>query len=287
MVEFRSGNVNANGIDFHYLEAGTGPLVLCFHGFPDNAHTYRYLLPTLAEAGFRAVAPFMRGYAPTGRPADERYESVLMAQDAVELISALGAETAFVVGHDWGAAAAYGSAVLGPQRVKKIVTLAVTHGVQATDYESLKGTWHGYFFQMPYADQLVAANDYDFVYRWWRDASPHYDPPPAIMESVKATFRSPGVVTAALNYYRHTVNPANRDPALAPLREKLANSPIPVPAMALHGTRDRPGRLAMFERMGATFAAGLQKVLFPGTGHFLHLERPAEVNTKIVEFLKA
>jgi pimeloyl-ACP methyl ester carboxylesterase len=229
----------------------------------------------------------MRGYFPTSRPVDERYESVLLARDAAALIPALGAEQAFVVGHDWGGAATAGCAVLAPERVRKIVTLAIPHGPFATDYDSLKGGWHGYFFQMPYAEQLVAANDYDFVYRWWRDASPHYDPPPAVMESVKATFRSPGVVTAALNYYRHTVNPANRDPALAPLREKLATSPIPVPAMALHGTKDRPGRLAMFERMGATFAAGLKKVLFPETGHFLHLERPAEVNGKIVEFLKA
>ena len=286
MAELGSGNVNANGVDFHYLEAGSGPLVLCLHGFPDNAHTYRHLLPALAEAGFRGVAPFMRGYAPTGRPADERYESVLLAQDALALIAALGADRALVVGHDWGAAAAYGCAVLGPERVRKIVTLAVSHGTFGTDYDSLKGGWHGYFFQMPFADQMVAANDYDFIYRWWRDASPHFDPPPAMMESVKATFRSPGVVTAALNYYRHTIHPANRDPALAGLREKIATTPIPVPAMSLHGTKDRPGRLAQFERMGDMFGAGLKKVLLPGTGHFLHLERPAEVNTHIIGFLK-
>src|SRR5215475_6093312 len=103
MANFRSGQVQANGIDFHYLEMGAGPLVLCLHGFPDNAFTYRYLGPVLAEAGFRVVAPFMRGYAPTGRPKDERYQSVLLAQDAVALITALGVESANVVGHDWGA----------------------------------------------------------------------------------------------------------------------------------------------------------------------------------------
>ena len=68
MNGFREGHVQANGIDFHYLEIGTGPLVLCLHGFPDNACTYRYLGPALADAGFRVVAPFMRGYTPTGRP---------------------------------------------------------------------------------------------------------------------------------------------------------------------------------------------------------------------------
>ena len=107
------------------------------------------------------------------------------------------------------------------------------------------------------------------------------------MESVKATFRSPGTLTAALNYYRHTIHPANRDPALAEAREKIATTKIPVPALALHGTRDRPGRLAMFEKVGSSYGAGVEKVVLPGTGHFLHLERPSEVNARIVQFLKS
>src|SRR2546428_14143859 len=107
MADFHSGNVQANGIDFHYLEMGRGPLVLCLHGFPDNAFTYRYLLPALAEAGFRGVAPFMRGDAPTGRPQDERYQSVLLAQDGGALIAALGAGQTFVGGHGWGGLATH------------------------------------------------------------------------------------------------------------------------------------------------------------------------------------
>ncbi|HEV8718445.1 MAG TPA: alpha/beta hydrolase [Candidatus Binatia bacterium] len=292
MTDFATGNVQANGIDFHYVESGSGPLVLCLHGFPDNALTYRSLLPALAAAGFRAVAPFMRGYAPTSRPRDERYQSVLLAQDGVALISALGAEQAFVVGHDWGALATYGVAALAPEPVRKIVTLAAAHpatllGAMATNYDMIKGGWHAYFFQMPFAEQAVAANSYEFIERWWRDASPEYDLPREIIESVKETFRQPGVVTAALNYYRHTMNPANRDPALATLQERVTTTPTPVPALAFHGTKDRPGRLAAFERMDQFFAAGLEKVILPGTGHFLHLERPAEVNAKVVEFLKA
>ena len=291
MNGFRQGNVQANGIDFHYLEIGTGPLVLCLHGFPDNACTYRYLGPALADAGFRVVAPFMRGYTPTGRPKDERYQSVLLAQDAVALIAALGEERAYVVGHDWGALATYGAAALAPERVRRIVTLAAAHpatllGALATNYDMIKGGWHAYFFQMPFAEQAVLANDYEFVEKWWRDASPEYEIPREVMESVKGTFRQPGVVTAAINYYRHTMNPANRDPMLAALQEQVTTTPTPVPALALHGTKDRPGRLEAFEHMDQFFAAGLEKVILPGTGHFLHLERPGEVNAKIVEFLR-
>lgn len=291
MNGFRQDHIHANGIEFHYLEMGTGPLVLCLHGFPDNALTYRYLGPDLADAGFRVVAPFMRGYAPTGRPKDERYQSVLLAQDAVALIAALGEKSADVVGHDWGALATHGAAVLSPQHVRRIVTIAAAHpatllGALATDYDMIKGGWHAYFFQMPFAEHAVAANDYEFIERWWRDASPEYEIPPDIMASVKATFRQPGVVTAAITYYRHTMNPANHDPALAALQHQMATASTLVPALALHGTKDRPGRLAAFESMDQHFAAGLEKVILPGTGHFPHLERPHEVNAKIVAFLR-
>jgi pimeloyl-ACP methyl ester carboxylesterase len=273
-----TGRVDANDLTFHYLEMGRGPLVLCLHGFPDNAHTYTELLPALASAGFRAVAPFMRGYAPTSPAPDGRYQSVLLGLDALALIPALGAERALLVGHDWGANATYGAAALAPERVERMVTIDAAHpsslrGPIASSYERHKGIWHAYFFQMPFAGQIVAADDYAFLEQWWRDASPEYDPS-AVIERVKATFRQPGVVRAALDYYRHTFHPANRDPALQPLQERVASTRTPVRTLALHGTRDRPGRLEAFEGMDDLFAGGLEKVVIPGTGHFVHVERP-------------
>jgi pimeloyl-ACP methyl ester carboxylesterase len=290
MADLGSGSVHANDITFHYLEMGHGPLVLCLHGFPDNAHTYRALLPALAAAGLRGVAPFMRGYAPTSAAPDGRYQSVLLAQDVVALIEALSPEPAFLVGHDWGAQAVYGAAALAPERVAKLVTLAAAHpaaarGELAVRYERLKGTWHAYFFQMPFAEQAVAANDFAFLETWWCDASPEFTPPPDMMERIKATFRQPGVLTAALNYYRHTFHPDNRDPVLHSLQERVNTTPTPVPTLALHGTKDRPGRLDAFDAMDPLFPQGVEKVILPGTGHFLHLERPEEVNRHIVAFL--
>src|SRR5262245_4513900 len=234
----------------------------------------------------------MRGYAPTSPAPDGRYQSVLLAQDASELIAALGSARACLVGHDWGATATYGAASLAPSRVERIVTLAAAHpaaarGDLASTYERLKGTWHAYFFQMPFAEQAVAANDYAFLERWWRDASPEYVPPPHRMESVKATFRQPGVVTAALGYYRHTFHPDHRHHALHGLQDRMNTAPISVPTLALHGTKDRPGRLEAFEAMDHLFSAGLEKVILPGTGHFLHLERPDEVARRVIAFLEA
>ena len=204
MADFNTGSVRANGINFHYLEMGDGPLAICLHGFPDHAWSFRHLLPDLAAAGFRAVAPFMRGYAPTEAPADGRYHSALMARDAVELIGALGADRAYLIGNDWGAGAVVGATALAPEKVIKLVTIASGRVDRelSLDFQYLQGTWHGFFFQRPEAEEAVAHNDYAFVEEWWRWASPEWDIPAEALESIRSTFRKPGVVQAALGYYR-------------------------------------------------------------------------------------
>lgn len=290
MVAATSGRITANGIDFHYLEAGAGPLVLCLHGFPDNPHTYDTLMPQLVNAGYHVVAPYMRGYAPTGVSPDGRYDAALLGLDAKALIDELGGgQAAAVIGHDWGAFATYAVAAFAPEKIGKIVTIAIAHpgallGELGLNYEVIKGGWHAYFFQMPGAGQALAHNDFDFLFKWWRDASPGFDIPPKVIKSVKDTFRMEGTVEAAINYYRHTFNPAGRDPALAELSEKIA-APTTLPCLAFHGTRDRPGRLETFENMDHLFTNTLEKVVIEGTGHFMHLEQPQAVNSKIIEFL--
>ncbi len=289
MDDFNTGVVSANGINFHYLEMGDGPLALCLHGFPDHAYSFRHLLPDLAAAGFRAVAPFMRGYAPTEPPADGRYHSALLARDAVELIGALGAERAYLIGNDWGAGAVTGAAVLEPDKVIKLVIIASGQVDRdlSRDFQYLQGTWHSYYFQLPFAEETVAHNDFAFIEEWWRWASPEWDIPAAALESIRATFRQPGVVAAALGYYRARYDAAQADAAAQADQARIAAGPVTVPTLALHGTRDRPRRLDAFESaaMDAYFTGGLEKVIIPGTGHFMHQERPAVVNPKIVEFL--
>ena len=289
MAEINTGTINANGINFHYLEMGAGPLALCFHGFPDHAWSFRHLLPDLADAGFRAVAPFMRGYAPTEPPADGRYQQVALCKDVLALIGALGAERAYLIGNDWGAGAVTGATVLEPEKVMKLVIIAsgqVDRDLQM-NYQYLKGTWHSYFFQLPQAEQALAYNDFAFVEEWWRDASPEWDIPASSLESIRETFRKPGVVEAALGYYRARYSPALQDPSMREDQDRVNAGPVTVPTLALHGTRDRPRRLDAFESeaMDRFFTGGLEKVIIPGTGHFMHQEKPEEVNLKIVEFL--
>ena len=285
--DFSEGGVAANGVAFRYIEAGQGPLALCMHGFPDNARSFRFLVPELAQSGFRAVAPFMRGYAPTEVPKDGWYQSAALGQDVLALIEALGAQTAVLIGHDWGARAALAAAILGPEKVSQLVTIASAHpgAGEAMNYHYLKGTWHAFYFQLPYAAHTVAHDDFAFIEEWWRDASPEWDIPGDHLESVKGTFRQPGVVDAALAYYRQTFNPTLQDPNLKELQERVNSSPVPVPTLALHGTRDRPRRLESFQAMDGFYTGGLEKFVVEGTGHFIHMEKPQEVNSRIVRFL--
>src|SRR3954469_1517275 len=126
------GTVRGDGVDLTYLACGSGPLALCLHGFPDSAYTWRHLMPQLADAGFHAVAafmrgdvppsvpgdalaPFMGGSAPRSSPADGRYQTGALAADAVALHEALGGdEQAVLIGHDWGAMGAYGGGAYAP-----------------------------------------------------------------------------------------------------------------------------------------------------------------------------
>src|SRR5947199_7131294 len=108
--------IEAGGVEFAYLSVGEGPLALCLHGFPDSPHTWDGLLPGLADRGFRAVAPWMRGYAPTDVPGDGRYQAGALVADAIALHDALGGDgEAVIIGHDWGAFAAYGAAARAPE----------------------------------------------------------------------------------------------------------------------------------------------------------------------------
>ncbi len=277
---------------FATLEEGDGPLVLCLHGFPDHARSFRHQLPALAAAGYRAVAPAMRGYAPTGPAPDGRYQTAALAQDAVALIEALGYDDAIVFGHDWGAVAAYGAALAAPTRVRKLITAAVPYGAQVSaafmsSYDQQRRSWYMFFFQTPFADVAVAHDDYAFLERLWRDWSPGWNFPPEEMAALKDTFRQPGVAEAALGYYRAMFNPGLQDPALAGLQNRMMTEPIDVPALMLHGADDGCMGAELVDGMAAYFPRGLRTEIVRGTGHFLHQEDPARVNALILDFLRA
>ena len=284
--------IEAGGLDFACLAAGPrdGPLALCLHGFPDTAHTYRHLLPELAAAGFRAVAPFSRGYAPTGVPVDGLFQTGALARDANALHRALGGDgRAVVVGHDWGAQAAYGAAVLAPDRWKRVVAMAVPPGPALASgffsYDQIKKSFYLYFFRHPRAEVVVGADNLAFVARLWQDWSPGYDASDD-MAFVRQSLGLPANLTAALGYYRASSDPSRQAPELA--AEQAAVGKVPAqPTLYLHGARDGCIDVTMAEATRSVLSTGSDVVIAEGAGHFLHLEKPAEVNQRIVGFLAA
>ncbi|HQY15080.1 MAG: alpha/beta hydrolase [Ilumatobacteraceae bacterium] len=291
MTAITSGSVSANGVDFGYLTAGdpAAPLALCVHGFPDSAHTWRHLLPRLAEAGFRAVAPFQRGYAPTSVPADGRYQTGVLAQDMNMLHEALGGGgDAVIIGHDWGAPATYGAAVLGPERWRKVVGLAVPPGPAfgmslVTNLVQLKRSWYMFFFQSPFADMVVPANDMAYIDMLWADWSPGYDASHDL-PLVKAALGDPASLAAALGYYRAALGDGFKDPTLE--AEQAAAGAVPTqPTLYLHG-RDDGGIGPEVAELAATMTPPNVTVeIVDHAGHFLQLEQAELVNARILEFL--
>ena len=291
--EFKAGEVQANGLHFHFIEQGAGPLILALHGFPDTPRTFRYQMRFLAEAGFRVVAPALRGYAPTDAPADGTYDGAALAQDTVALIEALTHERVILIGHDWGAIAAYNAAILAPARIARLITLAVPRGgafQQAflINPAQQRRWWYMWYFQMPWAEMAVAYDDFVFIERLWQEWSPGWTYPVDELEAVKATLRQPGVLTAALKYYQHTFNRAAAPPdaALDVIRERLAE-PIHVPTLYLHGANDGAVGVECTEGMETAFAARFEKHVIADAGHFLHQERPDAINHVIREFLQS
>lgn len=271
-----TSRVTANGVDFAYLEEGTGPLVLFVHGFPDTAHTWDGAIHAAAGAGFRAVAPFTRGYHPTSIPSDGAYDTDTLGRDVVALIEALGADKAIVVGHDWGASAAYAAASLAPERVRLLVTLAIPHPAAMKPTPAL--LWklrHFVTLRRAKAPDRVRANDFAMLDELWRRWSPAWkDIPASETAAVKTSFASPGSLEAALGYYR-----ALRVKLPASLRRK-----IEVPAVAFAGEHDMITPRA-YEKARHRFLASYEVCQVPG-GHFMHREHPDAFNRELVRVLR-
>jgi pimeloyl-ACP methyl ester carboxylesterase len=291
-MSLRRSTVVADGLSFACLEAGdSGPLALCLHGFPDTAHTWRHLLPALADAGYRAVAPFMRGYAPTEIPADGFFQTGALAHDAVALHDALGGDgDAVLIGHDWGALAAYGGASFAPERWRRVVTAAVPPPGSAlmsegmTSYDQLRRSWYMFFFQVAgYSDAVVAKDGLEFIRRLWGDWSPGFDATEDMVH-LRESLGASANLEAALGYYRATWGNGPHDPGLAAEQTACGHAP-PQPTLYLHGRDDGCMGVAMAGDALDVLSPGSEAVVLDGCGHFLQLERPDEFNAAVLDFL--
>jgi pimeloyl-ACP methyl ester carboxylesterase len=268
--------VQANGLRFGFLAWGTAgnPLALLLHGFPDTPHTWDGFAPALAHAGFHVVAPFLRGYAPTEVPGKDTTTQTL-GEDVLGLISALGSSQAVVIGHDWGADAAYAAAALRPERIRKLVTVAIPHrGTLAPTPKLLWALRHIFTLSFPGAARRFAADDFAQVERLIRRWSPAWQFSAQELDAVKNAFCAQGCLDAALGYYR----------AVSVRLPPVLRRPIAVPTLVVAG-RDDPGApLALYAQAKRQFTGGCEVVAIGG-GHFCHRESPKEFEAAVLPFL--
>lgn len=286
--EITQGSAEIGGLHVEWLEAGVGPLAICLHGFPDSAHSWRHLLPALAAAGYRAVAPWTRGYAPTGLAPDGLYQSGVRARDACRLHEALGGDgDAVIIGHDFGAGAATIAATKEPQRWRKVVTMSVPPAGRVAaaffQYAQIRRSSYMFFFQHPLSEMIVPNDDWAFIRGLWSDWSPGFDGTDEIANFIDSA--SPdGHLQAMLGYYRATLQPDLQSPDMADWES--ASGSIPThPMLYLHGRTDGCIGVELADGLEDELSPGSSVVIFDDIGHFMQLEDPALVNQTIVDFL--
>src|SRR3954467_967974 len=205
----REGYADLGDVQLHYVEAGEGPLIVLLHGFPEFWYGWRLQIKQLAAAGFRVVAPDMRGYNLSSRPEDVKaYDTDRLTADVRGLIQERGAESALLVGHDWGGSVAWATAMKYPEVVDRLAILNAAHprklsqGLHHPD--QLRKSWYFFFFDLPeLPEHVVRANNWHFFRHFLRDARPAYTPEE--MDRYIAAWSQPGAAAGMINYYRFSV----------------------------------------------------------------------------------
>ncbi|WP_460356191.1 alpha/beta fold hydrolase [Mycobacterium sp. ZZG] len=271
-----------------------GRLALCLHGFPDSAWGWRKLAPLLAERGMRVVAPFSRGYAPTGPAPDGDYHIGALMYDALAVHRGLGApEDAVLIGHDWGGFTAGALAAYPESPFAEHITIAVppigavsrmrgSLGRQLRMMpRQLRNSWYILFFQLPQLPERVLSR---VIPRLWQDWGPAGHDTGSELDDALAALPSPVHRRAAVGYYRALVRPSRPGQKYAELHHHCFGMPR-VPVLHVHGEQDGAMRAEYVEPIGAALPPGSRVVMIPGAGHFVQIERPEDTASAVLGFL--
>lgn len=274
--------------DMPVLSVGEGPPLLALHGFPDHPSTFTPLAQHLVGAGWRVVAPFLRGYHPDAMPPEPYYDIGSLTADAAALCAALSPQGPLpVVGHDWGGFITYGLAAAFPEKLSAGVVLAVPPAEAAagifSDPVQLQRSFYIWLFQLPgYAEMAMA--DGSLVDYLWRTWSPGLDAP-LHRTQVREIFTDPERISAAIGYYRAMISGEHHDPDLGELRERATARPQ-LPLLVIGGTDDGALGADILAGSAAVLPEGSRVEMVAGAGHFLNLERPAEVARLVLDWVQ-
>jgi pimeloyl-ACP methyl ester carboxylesterase len=263
--------IDVDGVGLEVSSAGTGPAVLLLHGFPDTHQLWRHQVPALTGAGFRTIAPDLRGFGSSDRPGS--YDLGAHVGDLLGVLDRLGVPAAHVVGHDWGAAIGWTLAALAPDRVRSLAALSVGHpaAFASSGLAQREKSWYMLLFQFAgVAEQWLSADEFANFRAW----SGHPDAPAVI-----ARLGAPGALTAALGIYRDSLPPS----ALVTRRPALP--PITAPVLGVWSSEDRFLLEEPMIASGSYVAGPWRYARVDDAGHWLQLDRPDAVNQLLLDFL--
>lgn len=263
------------------LGAPDSPLALCLHGFPDSPHTWLHdVAPALVDAGYRVVAPFMRGYGPSQGPKNTRYGAEELAQDVLAMIDAAGADEAVLIGHDWGGFASHVAAALEPDKVRATVAIDSPHPAEVKrGFSGLFALRHLIVLQFKKRTMdWLRKNNFQGVNDLYAHLSPNWKLTRKDLAPVKKALAQPGSVEAALSYLWHV----RQDYRARRIRKKFSRK-ISVPSLTLTGS-DSPVTLESVK--GAKkFYTKHKLVELPDAGHWVHREAPRATVDTLLSFL--
>lgn len=300
MPEPRWIDIPGPGVDLKALTWGPhdGPIALCLHGFPDTAYGWRKMAPRLADSGWRVVAPFMRGYAPSAIPADGSYHVGALMDDALRVRSAAGGTDGdVVIGHDWGAIAATGLAAMPDSPFAKAVVMSVPPSAALRPRagtpdrgrlarhlaRQLLRSWYILYFQLPWLPERSASWVLPLLWRRW---SPGYRGADEDLRHVDAAIGTPEGWRAALGPYRATIRNVRPPARYAELNRLWTEEPI-LPTLYLHGRDDGCMTPAFTRWAERVLPAGSEVAIVEHAGHFLQLEQPDKVADLVLAFIGA
>jgi pimeloyl-ACP methyl ester carboxylesterase len=287
--------IDAGVLNVGYAEAGPtdGPAVVLLHGWPYDVHSYVDVAPLLAQEGYRAIVPYLRGYGTTRFLSDETFrngQQSVLALDTIALMDALGIERANLAGYDWGARTAGVIAALWPERCKALVSVS---GYLIGSPEANKRPlpprvelqwWYQYYFATERGRAGYDEYRRDFARLIWQIASPKWDFDDATFERSAASFENPDHVDIVIHNYRWRLGLAEGDPEYDELEERLAEGPvITAPTITLEGDANgapHPDATSYAKKFSGTYT---HRIVERGIGHNLPQEAPREFAEAVVE----
>lgn len=274
--------VEVNGIKLHYIEAGSGEAVMLLHGFPEFWYGWRNQIPELSKH-YRVIVPDMRGYNLSDKPENvSDYNIDVLAADIADLVRALNLKQVVLVGHDWGAAVAWATAALYPERVSKLGILNVPHpaemkkALMGFNLKQLLRSWYIFFFQLPFIPERVVGTERFFRKTFeGMSMNPQAFTEEDIAAYVKA-YSLPGAIRAPINYYRATFRNL-KGPHLPKIK---------APVLMLWGEHDKAlGKELTYNT--AKYCEQEPTILYDSySGHFVQHDNPGWVNAELLKFFR-